>query len=442
MRARVAIAALCALAAALAAAPAALAGERTLTLYSPALIALPYQAQQGYMPLRADGVEAPAQPGWITAMHADVVDRRSPEARSLKIQDVMVHHLVFHSQGQGAGPLSCGNRFYARGEEDQHFDLPAGYGLANRTRAGRAPAWYLTHMLMNHQSKARTVYVRFTIRYSDEPKREVQPLFIDTRNCAADPIYDVPGGGTPGSTDRNVKSFTWPAGYDGRIVAAGGHLHGGGKRVALLDDSCHRTLVDSRAYYGLPSHPFYKVRPILHEASPVRIGIARSTEGIPVNAGNRIRLVGDYDDQWIHTRVMNILLGYFAPGPVAHCAAMPRDVTITNMPARYRAKVPKFTVPLVKPPRGPFRPLPASPLGVRDNFFPQGRIIIRRGTSVTWRFASVGLHSVTVANGPRGWSSPWLANDATFTYRPTVRGTYRLFCSLHPVAMTQELRVR
>ena len=51
----------------------------------------------------------------------------------------MIHHLVYGSLIHANAPLSCGGRFYGRGEEHQKFRLPRGYGLPNRTR-GRARA--------------------------------------------------------------------------------------------------------------------------------------------------------------------------------------------------------------------------------------------------------------------------------------------------------------
>jgi hypothetical protein len=447
------------LAALVVAAPAAdAAEERSLTLYSKPITVQPYTGEQSIMGLAANGVEAPDVPGYITRMDADVVATPSPDARSLPIQDVMVHHLVYHNQdGVGRSQANCGGRFFARGEERQVFDLPEGYGVPNVRADGRAPRWALTHMLMNHRDRARTVYVRIRMDYVDAPPdalplglggsgtppvKPVEPLWLDTRGCNFDPVYDVPGGGRRGSTHLDSEDWVVPEGYSGRIVSAGGHLHGGGKFVRVTNETCGgRTIVESRAYYGMPNHEFYRVRPILHEASPVRVGIYNSAAGIPVSAGDRLRLTAGYDNRYLHTRVMNIMIAYLARGETEPCAPVPDDVRLTNRPRRYRSQPPRFIVPLIFRPRGAWRPA-SGPLDVGDFYFRPQRIVARRGQTVTWSFGGNTAHNVTVANGPRGFSSPWSQRGATFSYRPRTAGTYRLFCSLHPAYMAQELRVR
>jgi plastocyanin len=62
---------------------------------------------------------------------------------------------------------------------------------------------------------------------------------------------------------------------------------------------------------------------------------------------------------------------------------------------------------------------------------------------VTWRFAGVTPHTVTVANGPAGFSSLYSGRtQGTYTFTPRRRGTYRLTCLIHPTRMGQTLVVR
>jgi plastocyanin len=66
---------------------------------------------------------------------------------------------------------------------------------------------------------------------------------------------------------------------------------------------------------------------------------------------------------------------------------------------------------------------------------------VRRGATLRWRFGGQLLHNVTVANGPRGFASLHLDGGREYSHRFTVPGTYRLFCALHPVAMTETVTV-
>ena len=72
-----------------------------------------------------------------------------------------------------------------------------------------------------------------------------------------------------------------------------------------------------------------------------------------------------------------------------------------------------------------------------------GRVTAKVGQRLTWRFTGVEPHSVTVANGPRGFSSNYLGNvTGSYSFTPTVPGTYRLTCLIHPTTMAQTLVVK
>ena len=63
---------------------------------------------------------------------------------------------------------------------------------------------------------------------------------------------------------------------------------------------------------------------------------------------------------------------------------------------------------------------------------------------MTWKFGGLEPHSVTVANGPRGFSSVYWGQPGgtSYSFKPTVRGTYRLTCLVHPTTMGETLVVR
>ena len=79
---------------------------------------------------------------------------------------------------------------------------------------------------------------------------------------------------------------------------------------------------------------------------------------------------------------------------------------------------------------------------VGDRFFGRPNVRLRRGSSLKYFFGSNELHNVTLANGPLGIGSPNFRANRTFTQKFTRAGTYRLFCGLHPVQMSQRVIVK
>ena len=76
-----------------------------------------------------------------------------------------------------------------------------------------------------------------------------------------------------------------------------------------------------------------------------------------------------------------------------------------------------------------------------DQFFSQPNVSIRSGGRLNWAFNTRELHNITVASGPRGFSSTHLDQGRRFSKRLRKPGTYKLFCGLHPVTMTQTIKV-
>ncbi len=76
--------------------------------------------------------------------------------------------------------------------------------------------------------------------------------------------------------------------------------------------------------------------------------------------------------------------------------------------------------------------LAASPtVRLKDDFFTTKTLSVSRGTSVTWTWAGSLNHTVTVKSGPAKFSSK-LQVHGTYSHRFTARGTYTLFCKIHP----------
>ena len=393
--------------------------ERTLTYTTGPISVEPYGVAQ--QPLLAD---SPQRDGYVVGMKAEVVDARG---RVQGRDKVMLHHIVFAKVG--VPDYTCGGgaqRFFAEGEERLALSLPEGYGYPNKA----TDRWGLLYMLMNHEPRRLNGYIRYTVRYvTGRALTPVKPIWLDVRNCTGpDPVFDVPGGGRRFSTFTESTDFTMPE--SGRLVSGGGHLHGGGLRAELRNASCGRSLFASRPTWGGP-----KPRPLLHEPGPTKMSSFRSTDGIPVAKGQKLRLRAIYENEAPHTRAMGIMLLFLAPGAVAGChAAPPLDVDLGRPSAP-----PPFSMPLPRAPKG--RVSKATSTVVADFAYGAERISLARGTTFTWRFLGAFQHDVTVVGGPVGFSAPW-TQRGTFRYRFRKAGTYRLFCSLHPAKMVQQITVR
>jgi hypothetical protein len=441
----------------LAAAPGASAKERVLTLYSPKINSLPYVHDTHNVSLEADGREAPAQPGYITGFkEMSLVDSKNPKAKPLPIAKMMVHHFLYFAPGRvDELPGSCwagSGWIYGRGEEHPlgRPQLPsdprfrAAYGINNRKADGTAPDWRLTAMVMNHYKRPKSFYIRTRVYYTTDKRMSVSPIVIG--NCAQlgnGMSYDVPGGGRKGS--NFVDRSDWTAPFSGRLLMASSHQHGGGKYQTLQSLTCKRRLFKAPVYYGPPNHVYNTIRPILHEPGPIGNGAYGTGQGIPITKGEVLRRVAVHDNHNLHVAAMGFWATWFIKDDsVKPCGKMPGDITEINRPRRFD-RTPNYDlkVPQLSRPRGPLSAFDGNALSVGDDFFRPGRVTARAGQTVTWRFGGAKPHSVTVANGPRGFSSTyWGRTTGTYSVTPRVRGTYRLVCLVHPTTMAETLVVK
>jgi plastocyanin len=81
-----------------------------------------------------------------------------------------------------------------------------------------------------------------------------------------------------------------------------------------------------------------------------------------------------------------------------------------------------------------------STVKVKDNFFSVKKLSISRGSSVTWQWSASLKHNVKVKSGPVKFGSRTQLHGS-YSHRFTVRGTYKLYCSLHPATMNMTVTV-
>ena len=430
--------------------------EKLLTLYSPPIDSEPYVHKSTTVPLRADGVQAPAEPGYVLGFQEQVlVDSKDPDAKPLPVAKMMVHHLLYYTNGRVDEGTGClGGAFLGgRGEEHPEGQFAAvfppqmrnRYGVRNATLAGTAPTWSVTAMVMNHYQRSKRFYVRTRIWYTTEPREQVYPTTIgDCKHLGNGMAYDVPGGGKKGSTFVDRSTYTVP--FNARILGGGSHHHGGATRQTLVSKTCNRTLLDAKAYYGAADHPYNTVRPILHEPGPIANGTFTTAQGIPVAAGEVLERTALHDNSTLHVAAMGFwVLNVVRDDSVTACAPMPGDLAEVTKPPKFDRKAPYVydrEVPQLMKPEGSWRAFSGALVPIGDQWFRPARLTSKAGKKITWRFAGVEPHSVTVANGPRGFSSNYLGQtEGTYSFTPTVPGTYRLTCLIHPTTMGQTLKV-
>ena len=73
--------------------------------------------------------------------------------------------------------------------------------------------------------------------------------------------------------------------------------------------------------------------------------------------------------------------------------------------------------------------------------FSPRRLSIPAGKRIRWTFEDRSLHDATLVTGPRGFSSPPM-RGGVYSHRFLVAGTYKVYCSLHPIDMQQVVTVR
>ena len=264
---------------------------------------------------------------------------------------------------------------------------------------------------------------------------------------------------------KDVKSK-----HDGWIVTGAGHVHGGAKELNLTKPTCpgNPEVAESIPTWGNPDHAFYNVKPILHEPGPVGMSAFRAPDatadpndipGIPVANNQTIRLSSVYDDLQPHTRVMGIYVVYVAPRlgsdpPIDQCGGPPAGTSVgpgTDVPGR-PGPVP-FKVPLtgldsnlnaieIDGPPGDFKTLSSgATITVGDRFFSEPNVKVKAGTTINYAFTGNEQHNLTLANGPLGIGSPDANDGYVYSQKFDRPGTYRFFCGLHPVQMTERVVV-
>jgi hypothetical protein len=409
----------------------------------------------GYQTFRHnDIVKPPPVKGSIVGMDVRVVDTAGDE---IPQSQLMLHHNVFTNGGpdnkrnDGACPhRSVTERFYGTSEELRPLTLPRGYGYPTDPQ----DQWKMIWMVMNHRHQRREAYVEYRVTVDPAKLTPVTPYWLSVVPCVSDPQYTVPGGGKPGTVHLKSKTFTMPKA--GRIVAVGGHLHGGAHDLRLSQPACQdRTIALSDPTYAPTGDPLYRVHPLLHEPDPKSIDWHQWSDGWAIGRGDKLKVTATYDASRPHMRVMGISHVYLAADDsvAKGCAPPPEHAQTLGPDFEGRSEPPavKLTLAqwrgrgrarLIERPAGAFTRLNGDGRVLVDNFaFNPALVSIPRGATLSWRFRDRFIHDATVVRGPRGFATATVRNR-TERHRFTAPGEYKLYCSIHPVLMSQVVKVR
>ena len=364
----------------------------------------------------------------------------------------MLHHIVFANLGANGRPAGS-VAFYGDGEERAEMQLPPGYGYPIKAD----DRWAIVWMLMNHKAKPDQVHIHYTVTYDTGPGlTPVVPLVFDASHNRQGARLRRPGraGARVWSTRaRHIRR----APFSGRIVAGLGHVHGGARDLALSQPDCgDRQVYRSSPTWGLPSHPFYKVTPVLHEPGPINMSRFASAQGIPVTAGEQLELTSRYDAERPHTRVMGLMLVYLArdDSVTDGCGALPTDTVTyrTSTPGRVagagRHGGPHGPQP-VRPGRADPGPARCGAALRRRRHGRRRRLLLprRQHLGAARRDRSLAIRRAGAAQRHDRQRTAWVLLDRLrggAVYEKTLDrpGTYRIFCELHPVQMSQRVIVR
>jgi len=162
---------------------------------------------------------------------------------------------------------------------------------------------------MNMDTMPMSVYIKYTVGYQKSAtaanSRSVTPFFADVTGCG-NSVFNVPGNGGTGSTYTKARTFTAP--WDGVMVYAGGHLHGGGIDLTLKDPATGSQCVMT-AHYDMPMDEMFATAADMGMMDPPTMIDPCPAHNL-VAAGNTYSLSARYDNSQPYTDVMGIAIAY------------------------------------------------------------------------------------------------------------------------------------
>ena len=77
---------------------------------------------------------------------------------------------------------------------------------------------------------------------------------------------------------------------------------------------------------------------------------------------------------------------------------------------------------------------------LKDDFFVKGKITVKKGTTVVWKWNTKHRHTVTEYNG--NWGTTNERKKGSFKRKFKKKGKWTVYCLVHPVEMRQKIVVK
>lgn len=236
--------------------------------------------------------------GWLRGVKLRITDS---DGNALPRE--LIHHINLVNLNRRQLFYPAAERTVALGQETEDIHLPATVGIpiSSGTSMGVVLAWHNTSQTA-HEGVTVTLDVEWLPHNTAPRPLSVMPVYLDVRYPIGQPVdFDLPAGRQEFSAD-----FTMP--IDGRVIAAGGHLHDYGLGLELTEvrDDGERSLIE----LGTTRDSAGRVSAVERQYPGIR------GRGIRLSEGRTYRMKGRYDNtsgELLHKGAMVHLILLFAP---------------------------------------------------------------------------------------------------------------------------------
>jgi len=257
-------------------------------------MALPANTSHMKMPQPPDLVWTIANPGWVLAYHAKLVD-----ASGNPVPGVVLHHVAFWNENRS--DFLCPNKdehiFGAGGELTDWAQIP-GFGY----RVERGDRIRIETMIHNptptsYEQAYLEIAIPFAADASPAPVKNFYPAWMDAGSCG-NSGYDLPAGPSKKAGNVTVKT-------PGVLLGVGGHMHDYAQQLVLENSRNKEPIAtlpaktdDRGRLLSMPVVTFFQ------------------TGGYTLAAGDQLTITATYNNtsgKLLRDGAMGIVVGYFVP---------------------------------------------------------------------------------------------------------------------------------